>query len=208
MASFCNDWQDANYAIATHSHLRQTAPATWSFAMGQIIRLPVAPAGYPDTVTALEPAENVLLIAIRSWVAACRSADDPMPCLQQELARAGAPDAAFSVDALMTIVRRTVQRPIAIHCPRCPRLAVDETHLLHAASVAQAGNSRRVDRILRTALLLGNGAAFALGPLEGLGTIFARTGLMFPQRGPRADDRNATSAVQAWTPSMSSTVIH
>src|SRR5690348_11342935 len=65
-----------DFAIATHSQLGQAATATWSFAMGQIIRLPVSPAGYPDSVTSLDPAECTLLIAVRWWVVDCLNADD------------------------------------------------------------------------------------------------------------------------------------
>jgi hypothetical protein len=171
--------------------------------MGQIIRLPVSPAGYPDTAAALGPAENVLLAAIRWWVEACRGADDPMPRLQQDMARANALEAASSVDALMTIVARTAQQPLDIRCPRCPGLAIDEKHVLHAAWAAQDRRLYQADRLLRTALLLGEGAAFALGPLEGIRVIFARAGLVFPQRTPGAGDLWPTGAVQAWTPPMS-----
>jgi hypothetical protein len=192
------------FAIATHSQLGQSGAATWSFAMGQIIRLPVSPAGYPDTVATLNPAENVLLVAIRGWVAACRKADDPMPPLRQELTRAGAPEAAISIDALMAIIGRTARQPIEVRCPRCPKLAIDEKHILHAAWAAQERRVHHADGLLRGALLLGEGAAFALGPLEGIAVLFAKAGLVFPQRRPGAADEWPIGVIQAWTPSMSS----
>jgi hypothetical protein len=89
--------------------------------MGQIIRLNVVPAGYPDTSTTLDPAEGLLLSAIRWWVADFRQRDDPLPRLCGVMGAAGAHDAAFSVDQLMAVFVRSARRPMAVHCPPCPR---------------------------------------------------------------------------------------
>lgn len=83
--------------------------------MGQIIRLPVTAMGYPDSSSDLDPAECVLLIAIRWWVDAHRHGDNPMPRLHQGLEMAGTHAAAFSIDALMAIIARTVRA-----VPICP----------------------------------------------------------------------------------------
>ena len=155
--------------------------------MGQIIRLPVIAAGYPETSAGLDPAECVLLSAVRWWVDARRHGDDPMPRLRQGLETAGTRDAAFSVDALMTIVARTVRQPIAIHCPRCPHLSGDEKRLLHVAGLAQAGDRHLAEKALRTALLSAQGAEFALGLLEGVGELFAEARLFFRRRRPHAE---------------------
>jgi hypothetical protein len=168
--------------------------------MGQIIRFPVAPAGYPDYATDLDPAECVLLIAIRWWVDSYRHDEDPMPRLCQGLETAGTCDAAYSVDALMAIVARSLQQPIAIHCPRCPRLSNDEGHLLHAASLAQAGDGRLAEKALRAALLSAQGAEFALGPLQGLGELFAEAGLFFRRRRPSGVEQTPTTVVEPWSP--------
>jgi hypothetical protein len=64
----------------------------------------------------------------------------------------------------MSVVARSARQPIAIHCPRCPHVSDDEKTLLHAASLAQAGDAQRVEKALRTALLSAQGAEFALGP--------------------------------------------
>ena len=78
--------------------------------MGQIIRLPLIPAEYPDTSEALAAAEGVLLSAIRWWVADFRRRDDPLPRLcQTSWATAGAHDAAFSVDQLMAVFVRSAR---------------------------------------------------------------------------------------------------
>ena len=95
---------------------------------------------------------------------------------------AGPREAAFSVDRLMAVIARTALRPVAIHCPRCPHLSRDETSVLYAASLVQAGESRTAERALRTALLSAPGAEFALGPLEGLGELFTRARLLFRRR--------------------------
>jgi hypothetical protein len=160
----------------------QSAFGNSKFPMGQIIRLPVTLMGYPETSAALDPAECVLLIAIRWWVADFRQHDDPLPRLCQAMGTAGAYDAAFSVDQLMAVFVRSARRPMAIHCPRCPGLSEDEKHLLHAASLVQAGESEMAEHPLRTALLSAQGAEFALGPLHGLGELFAEARLSFRRR--------------------------
>src|ERR1700693_2824588 len=106
-----------NFAIATHYHLGDPAGSKPEMPVGQIIPLPPTPAAYPDNSASLAPAERILLIAIRWWVDSYRRDEDPIPRLCQGLEAAGTCDAAFSVDALMAIIARTVRQPIAIHCP-------------------------------------------------------------------------------------------
>jgi hypothetical protein len=176
--------------------------------MGQIVQLPVAAAGYPNTSTALDPAEGLLLIAIRRWVAAYRSGEDPIPRLSHDLEAAGTRDAALSIDALMAIVARTVRQPISIHCPHCPHLSADEKHLLHAASLAQAGDGDLAERALRTALLSAKGAEFALGPLEGLGELFAVARLFFRRRRPPVGDHAPIDGAEPWIPPAPQGTVH
>ena len=109
----------------------------------------------------------------------------------------------------MAVVARTARHPVAIHCPRCPHLSDDEKHLLHAASLAQSGESQLAERALRTALISASGAEFALGPLEGLGTLFAEARLLFSRRRPPAGGSSqAAAAVEAWTPPLSPRTVH
>jgi hypothetical protein len=197
-----------DYAIATHSHLYHPAGSNPEMPVGQIIQLPLSSAAYPDTPAALDPAEHALLTAIRWWVDAYRRDEDPMPRLCQGLEMAGMCDAAISLDAWMAIIARTVQQPIAIHCPRCPDLSDDERHLLHAASLAQVGDSLLAQKALRTALLSGQGAEFALGPLQGLGELFSEAGWFFRQRRPPVADRPPTAAVEPWVPSTFLATVH
>jgi hypothetical protein len=145
--------------------------------MGQIIAFPLPPTPYPDLAADLDLAECILLIAIRWRVISVRHQEDPIPRLCQALKNAGAVDAAFSIDGLMTVVSRVVTRPVDIHCPRCPGLSRDEQHLLRAASLMQAGDRHLAEKVLRTTLLSAQGAEFALGPLEGLGALFSRARL-------------------------------
>ncbi|MDR3531166.1 MAG: hypothetical protein P4L90_11515 [Rhodopila sp.] len=86
-----------------------------------------------------------MLVAIRWWVADFRQHDDPLPRLCQAMGTAGARDAAFSVDQLMSVFIRSARRPMAIHGPRCRGLSGDEKHLLNAASLVQAGESKMAD---------------------------------------------------------------
>jgi hypothetical protein len=174
--------------------------------MGQVIYLPVRPA-YPAGSTELDPAECVLLIAVRWWVADRRCGIDPLPRLCEAL-ETRALDAAFSIDRLMSIVVRSVRQPIAIHCPRCPRVSDDEKNLLHAASLAQAGDAERAEKALRTTLLSAQGAEFALGPLEGIGELFAAARLLFRRRSPPVTNDIAEQVVELWRPPGSTPTIH
>src|SRR5262245_25043838 len=161
--------------------------------MGQIICLDTRSAIYPDVTDALDFPETVLLRAIRGWVVAWRVGEDPMPGLAAAMRTAGVRDAAFSVDRVMAVLARTAREPVAIHCPRCPRLSHHEKCLLQAASLAQAGASDLAQRALRTALLSAAGAEFCLGPLEGLARLFAQAHLYFRRRqlaGARLSDES------------------
>jgi hypothetical protein len=173
----------AHFAIATHSHLGHLPVRNQEDQrMGQIIAFPLPPAPYPDLTADLDPAECVLLSAVRSWVECYRNGDDPIPRLCQGLETAGAPDAAFSIDGLMTVLSRSILRPAEIHCLRCPHLSLDEKNLLRAASLAQADEGHVAEKVLRTTLLSAQGAEFAIGPLEGLGTLFAQARLFLTRR--------------------------
>jgi hypothetical protein len=169
--------------------------------MGQIIQFPTQPTPYPNLATELSTADCVLLLAMRWWVEDYRAGVDPVPRLQAALENADAVDAAFSIDSLMSIVARTGRRAIAVNCPRCPNLSGDEKQLLHAASLTQASNGGLAEKTLRTALLSAEGAAFAVGALEGLGDLFGKARLFFARLASPgltfdADDR------EAWAPSL------
>jgi hypothetical protein len=129
--------------------------------MGQVIHLSVPWAAYPATTEALDTAERILLLGVRGWVADYRQSVDPVPRLCEAMRTAGPHDAAFSVDRLMVIIARTARRPVAIHCPHCPHLSRDETSVLYAASLVQAGERRMAERALRTALL--SASTWAIG---------------------------------------------
>jgi hypothetical protein len=171
--------------------------------MGQVIAFPVQPTPYPDLAAELDRAECILLIAIRSWVECYRTGDDPIPRLCQGLEIAGAPDASFSVDGLMTVVARVVTRPVDINCPRCPNLSLDEKHLLRAASLAQSGERELAEKVLRTTLLSAQGADFAIAPLEGLGELFAQAKLFLTQRRLPIGDQEPNDDRESWSPSGS-----
>lgn len=169
--------------------------------MGRVIHIVTSSTAYPDSTTRLEPAESVLLLAIRWWVADHRQGEDPLPRLCEALRIAGPHDAAFAVDRLMSVVGRTARRPVAIHCPRCPQISGDEQHLLHGASLTQAGRGGLAERVLRTALLSAAGAGLALAPLEGVAELFAEARLLFRRR-------RAPASVQPWTPDAAVVQLH
>jgi hypothetical protein len=171
--------------------------------MGQLIGFPVVTAAYPSTAARLERPECVLLAAIRWWVMDRAQGADPLPRLCRLMDAVGALDAAFSIDRLMVVVARAVRRPIEVHCPLCSAVSEDEKHLLHAASLAQSGPSGIAERALRTALLSALGAEFALGPLEGLGDLFAQAGLLFRRRLGAPCGPEHAQRIEAWAPDRS-----
>ncbi|MGE0223139.1 MAG: hypothetical protein AB7S57_07750 [Acetobacteraceae bacterium] len=175
--------------------------------MGQVVTLSLYKPRYPSASADLAKPECVFLIACRWWVVAYREQIDPLPRLCNGLALAGAPDAAFSVDALMAIVARTGQHTTDIRCPRCPGLSDDERHLLHAARLTQTGRFDLAERSLSARLLTADGARFAVGPLEGLGVLFAEAGMFFGDGwrsapGPGASEHATTAACTRGAPTI------
>jgi hypothetical protein len=176
--------------------------------MGRI--LPFAPRFLPESPTgteALDPAGSVFLLGLRWWVADMKQGHDPLVRLRQTMDIAGAPDAAYSVDYLMGVVLRTARRPIQIGCPRCPRLSRDERRLIHAASLAQAGETSQAEGALRAGMLSPSGAEFALGPLEGLGELMANAGLVFRRHAPPNEREPHSSEIEVWMPPVP-TLLH
>lgn len=156
--------------------------------------------GYPTAVAALDEPETVLLLGLRCWVAALRRPEEPLPALEEAMAGAGAPGAAAPLDMLLRVVACTTRRPVGIGCPRCLRLAPDEQRLLHAARLAQEGEARLAEEVLRDGLLSATGASFALGPLEGLGHCLADAGLLLCPRTLTGLAEVTADGVMAWVP--------
>jgi hypothetical protein len=150
--------------------------------VGQIIQLQLSVDPYPERRSGLEDPEAVLLIGLRWWAEDTRLQHDPLPRLRQGMAIAGLPDSALAIDAFMTIAGRTAYRALEVHGPGCDCLSPDEKHLLHAASLVQAGHNALAERALRTTLLTAQGADMALGPLMGIGQLFSSARLFFRRR--------------------------
>ncbi|MGE0418400.1 MAG: hypothetical protein AB7O80_16485 [Acetobacteraceae bacterium] len=171
--------------------------------MGNITPIDWRRSDQTDVVTELPKAELVMLLAMRWWVRCLMTGEDPMPRLTAALTRAGARDAAYSIDGLMGIVARTGQRPVDIRCPRCPALSEDEAVLLHAARLAQIERADLAERHLRLNLLTSHGAKFAIGPLEGAGMLFLEARMIFGGR------RRSAATQPAWVmPEDCSRAVH
>lgn len=100
----------------------------------------------------------------------------------------------------MRVIARTARRQIDVGCPRCSHLTRDECRLLHAASLAQSGETVRAEATLRAGMLSASGAEFALGPLEGLGDLFAGAGLVLRRRSLPDELESSGGNVAAWMP--------
>jgi hypothetical protein len=150
--------------------------------MGQIIRLPVSLAAYPSTTPDLNPAECVFLTGLRCWAADLRLGNDPLDRLTRVLEIAQAPDAARPLDRFMIVALHSTARAVTLHCPCCSTVGGDEAHLLHAASLVQAGTREQAADALQASLLTTQGAVLALGPLEEGADAFAKARLFFRRR--------------------------
>jgi hypothetical protein len=173
--------------------------------MGHFSQIPPLSFAYPGTIRSLGNAERTFVHAVRGWVAGHRQGGDPLPHLCKLMRSAGVSDAAFYVDRLIAVIARTARRTVAIRCQHCPYLSDDESCLLRAASLAQAGKSALAKAVLRNTLLSLRGAEFAVGPLEDLGQLFAEARLIFCPLPVPGVDSPSTDAVEAWLPPQTAT---
>jgi hypothetical protein len=168
--------------------------------MGHILPFPTAPLAYPARTDALDDSEAVLLLAIRWWVAAIRRDEDPAVRLDLGLGRAGVPDAAPHVEALMRAIAHSARRQIEVNCPHCPSLSADEAQLLEATSLSQAGEREMAVEALALVLRSAPGADFALEPLEAVGALFAAAGRLLRRRRAARPPAAPDAAPNPWPP--------
>jgi hypothetical protein len=165
-------------------------------AMSLVIRLSAHSVIYADDVARLDPAERVLPIARRWWVADRHRGDDRLPRLYQALNVAGVRDGGLPADQLIRVVVPSARRLIDIGCSPCSHLFDDEKQVLNATSLRQTGKSDVTQRALRTALLSAHGAEFALGPLE----LFARAKRFLCRHAQPQMNQKRVIAVEPWLP--------
>ncbi|MCK8785171.1 hypothetical protein M0638_12330 [Roseomonas sp. NAR14] len=162
--------------------------------MGFVFPLAPPPPDYPSATACLDPAERLLLHAIRLWVAARQREAEPVSLVREAFEAAGLRQgAAAALDGWLQIVRRTALRPLNVGCPRCTMVTEDETWMLAAAAASQRGAAPAALRALRRCMSR-PGADFAIGPVDGLAELFAEAGLPFRWR--RLPDGLAPDAVQ------------
>ncbi|WP_149538902.1 hypothetical protein [Siccirubricoccus phaeus] len=140
----------------------------------------------PPTTADLRPAESILLLALRWWVADLRGGGDPTGRLRHALAMAALPGpTADALDGFMRQVARGARRQIDVHAPRCPCLGADEAQLLRAARLAQLGEATAAAGCLGEGMLRPEAAPEAAEALSGLGALFASAGLRFTALAPQ-----------------------
>ncbi|RAI44001.1 hypothetical protein [Rhodoplanes roseus] len=134
-----------------------------------------------DRFAALDGPEQLVVWGCRSWVVAVRDGRCPVAVLKPTFLRAGVEDATLSLDALLRVTARMAVRRFEVRCRKCPQLSADELRLVAAAATAQVGDLRAT-RARLAAWLEPDGISFAMPPLRGLATLFARAGLVLPVR--------------------------
>jgi hypothetical protein len=117
----------------------------------------------------------------------------------------GVADAVPSLEAMIETFACTAHTAVELHCPGCPCVSGSEHLLLQAAAASQRGESELARR--RFEYWLPEVAAnWILGPADGLGRIFAKSGLMLRLRHASLAPLPATMAMQTW--SVGSPTLH
>lgn len=139
----------------------------------------------PTRVDRLEPAERLLVMALRRWIVGWTSEDlRHWERVWDEFSRAlGAQagrGALTALSSLLSVLRGGARRPIRYHQPCCPMLHADEVALLGVVAAALHGESPAV---IRASWLV---RADACAPLAAhaaeLGSRLAAAGLVMPDR--------------------------
>ncbi len=149
-----------------------------------------------DTFEALQIPERLVVWGARTWVCCSRTQDSPVAQLEPVFHRFGVVAAAASLDALLCATAQTATHALEVRCPRCPNLSDDEVYLLHAAAAAQHGDlvsaRSQLQRWLPAAV-----AAWTLGPVCGLGRLFANAGLILPLRSTSDEMRDQAAGASS-----------
>lgn len=98
------------------------------------------------------PADRLLLWAMRSWVIALKQRVDVAPALQAAFARFNIAECAEMFDALMSVVACGAVRTLAVECVCAGTISEDESRLLAAAALHQAGRGFEARFLLREML--------------------------------------------------------
>jgi hypothetical protein len=139
----------------------------------------------PARVERLEPAERLLVVALRRWIVGWTSGDPRhWERVWDDFSRAlGVQDgrgALTALSGLLSVLRGGARRPIRHHQPCCPMLHADEVALLGVVAAARHGEGAAV---LRGSWLV---RADARAPLAAhaaeLGARLAAAGLVLPDR--------------------------
>ena len=85
--------------------------------------------------------EQYVLSGIRLWSIGHRHGSDLGIKINEVFTRAGAPNAARSLDRLMNTIIGDLQRPFTINCNNISPLSEDENLILNAVAQCQVGNS-------------------------------------------------------------------
>lgn len=144
----------------------------------------------------LKTSENIALWTIRAWVQAIATQKEAGILFRQGLEKAGCPDAAEPLSALLHIIGNTAQRKLEVHKPGCAGLSDDEKRLLHILAAQQTGHTLEVFDVL-IHILPGAAVRLALPHAETVAASFARAGLFFPERAWNIEELSLTHQLRA-----------
>lgn len=152
----------------------------------------------PDTCQTkeLKTSENIALWTIRTWVWSVAHQKQTGTLFKNGLEKAGCPDAASPLTALLHIVGETATRKLEIHKSNCPHLSDDEKRLLHTLAAQQTGHTLEAFDVLVT-LLPGAAVRLALVQAESVSASFALAGLLFPERAWKLEELSHTHRLRA-----------
>lgn len=146
---------------------------------------PVAPA-WPTSVCELEPAESLIVWALRRWVLGLQeNAGHHLFLVSREFARQlespEAEDAMSSFAALIRGLQEHARRRVRHHQPCCPCLGIDEVWLVCLVGSCQRGELCRA-RALAEWMVHSDGIGDLLDAATRLGRVMGKHYLIIPCR--------------------------
>lgn len=140
----------------------------------------------PTRVDRLDPAERLLVLALRRWIAGWVSGDlrqweRVWDDFSRALGAGTGREALTAFSGLLSTLRGGARRPIRHHQPCCPMLHADEVALVSVVASAQHGEAAAAAR--RACWLVRGGACAPLAAHAAeLGARLAAAGLFLPDR--------------------------
>jgi hypothetical protein len=142
--------------------------------------------GRPVLVAQLPAPDRLVLWAIRAWVIGLKQRIDVAETIREAFGRHGVPEAAYLIEALMSVVACGASRTLTVESVCHKTLGDDERILLAAAALHQEGSGFEARFLLRT-MLSARASSGAAEILDRFGVLLAGAGLKLFRWPPRTE---------------------